>query len=313
MKEFLKNQKVTYNLMSFTGYKALILFSLLTEGAKSYEEIRTYFLNHPYLQESISIDTLRVYINSLKRIGCEVKRIRGEDKISRYMILSHPFELKLTLEQVKSIEKVYKSIVKNMDIKELLAMDNLFEKIGNYIKDEDFIQNMKRISMLKDVDKNLLQELLDCCEKKEQIIISYNSPNSGTKDIEMISDKVEVLNGKVYLYGFGFEYNQYGTFLISRINCIKDIKPSSDTPHLQTTKVVYELNCSPEKIALSENERVIDKNNNKTIIEAITSNKFLLNQKLLEYGPLCKIIYPKDYKEQFVNLLNDMKAGYYCD
>ena len=32
MKEFVKNQKVTYNLMSFTGFKALIIFSLLTDG-----------------------------------------------------------------------------------------------------------------------------------------------------------------------------------------------------------------------------------------------------------------------------------------
>ena len=80
MKEFLKNQTITYNLMSFTGYKALILFSLLSEGPKSYREICDYFVNKTYLKESISIDTLRVYINSLKRIGCEVKRIRGEDK-----------------------------------------------------------------------------------------------------------------------------------------------------------------------------------------------------------------------------------------
>ena len=50
MKEFLKNQKVTYNLMSFTGYKALILFSLLTDGPKSYSEICEYFLKHPYLR-----------------------------------------------------------------------------------------------------------------------------------------------------------------------------------------------------------------------------------------------------------------------
>ena len=96
MKEFIKNQKVTYNLMSFTGYKALLLFSLLSESPKSYNDISDYFFNHPYLRERISIDTLRVYINSLKRIGCEIKRTRGEDKISRYMVVSHPFELKMT-------------------------------------------------------------------------------------------------------------------------------------------------------------------------------------------------------------------------
>ena len=47
MKEFLKNNTVTYNLMSFTGFKSILLFSLLTTGPKSYEDIshqpRLYF------------------------------------------------------------------------------------------------------------------------------------------------------------------------------------------------------------------------------------------------------------------------------
>ncbi len=314
MKEFLKNQKITYNLMSFTGYKALILFSLLAEGPKSYQEICDYFFNHPYLREKISIDTMRVYINSLKRIGCEIKRVRGEDKISRYMIISHPFELNLSTEQIQSITKVYKSIVKNMDITELLAMDDFFEKIGSYIKNDKFVADMKKISMLKDINKNLLKDLLDCCDKKEQIVINYSSPNTGKKDIEIIADKIDISNGKIYLYGIGFEYKQYGSFLVNRINKIKEIKLGKTIPNdLQIIRAIYELDCEPDKIQLSENEKIIGQNKNKTVIEVITSNEFLLKQRLLEYGPLCKIIHPDDFKNKFTELLKDMKAGYYCE
>ena len=314
MKEFLKNQKVTYNLMSFTGYKALVLFSLLAEGPKSYDEICSYFLNHPYLREKISIDTVRVYINSLKRIGCDVKRIRGEDSISRYVILSHPFELKLSPEQIQSIVKVYKSIVKNMDVTELLAMDNFFEKIGSYIKNNQFISDMKKISMLRDIDKELLKDLLDCCDKKQQIVINYSSPNTGKKDIEIIADKIDISNNKIYLYGIGFEYKQYGSFLVNRINQIKEIKLQKTIPDdLQVIRVIYELKCPPDKIELNDNEKIIEQNKNKTVIEVTTSNEFLLRQRLLEYGPLCKIIHPDEFKNKFVELLKDMKAGYYCD
>ena len=70
MKEFLKTNTITYNLISFTGFKALIIFSLLLESPKSYDEIIDYFANHDYIKETISIDTIRVYLNSLKRIGC---------------------------------------------------------------------------------------------------------------------------------------------------------------------------------------------------------------------------------------------------
>ncbi len=313
MKEFVKTQKVTYNLMSFTGFKSLLIFSLLAEGPKSYEEISQYIYNHPYLREKISIDTLRVYINSLRRLGCEVKRVRGEDKISRYVITKNPFELKLTPEQIQSVIKVYKSIVKTMDINEIVAMEHFFEKIGGYIKNDEFIAEMRKISMLKDIDIKLLEDLIDCCDKKEQIIISYNSPNSGEKDIELTADKIEISNGKIYLYGTGLEYMQYGSFLVSRIYKIKEIKLNKTIPdNLNNFKIIYELECKPEKIQLNENEKIIEKQKNKTVIEMNTSNDFLARQRLLEFGPLCTILEPESFKNDFIKLLKDMKAGYYC-
>lgn len=314
MKEFIKTNKVTYNLMSFTGYKALLLFSLLAENPKSYEEICNYFFNHPYLREKISIDTLRVYINSLKRIGCEVKRFRGEDKISRYVITAHPFELKMSEDEMQSVIKTYKSLVKNINVNELLSLEKFFEKIGKYIKSEKFINKIKNISPLKDINREILEELLDCCEKKNQIVIEYNSPNSGIKDIEILTDKIDISNGKVYLYGTGFEYMEYGIFLVSRIKGIKEIKLNKTIPeNLKTICITYELNCNPKNLILDSNEKLIKSDTNKATIELTTSNEFLAKQKFLEYGPTCKIISPENFKNDFIALLNNMKAGYYCD
>lgn len=300
--------------MSFTGYKALLLFSLLAESPKSYDEICNYFFNHPYLREKISIDTLRVYINSLKRIGCEVKRFRGEDKISRYVITAHPFELKMSEEEMQSVIKTYKSLVKNINVNELLSLEKFFEKIGKYIKSDKFINEIKNISPLKDINREILEELLDCCEKKNQIVIEYNSPNSGIKAIEILTDNIDISNGKVYLYGTGFEYMEYGIFLVSRIKGIKEIKLNKTIPeNLKTICITYELTCNPENLSLDRNEKLIKSDTNKATIELTTSNEFLAKQKFLEYGPTCKIISPENFRNDFITLLNNMKAGYYCD
>lgn len=312
MKEFIKTKKITYNLMSFTAFKALILFSELAESPKSYSEICDIFYNHPYLHEKISIDTLRVYINSLKRFGCEIKRVKGDDKISKYVITSHPFELKYNPEQLQSALKVFKSLVKNMDIEELISMEEFFEKIGAYIKNENFINEAKKVSLLKDIDKNLLKTLLECCEKKNQIIITYASPNSGEKNMELIADKIELTNGKIYLCGIGFEYKEYGTFLVNRIKSVDDIKSETTMPEgLLEIKVVYELYNTP-KFEPESYEKIIKQTENTFVVEAVTSNKFLLRQRLLALGPNCKIISPDEFKNEFVALLKDMKAGYYC-
>ena len=310
MKEFYKTQKVTYNLMTFTGFKALLIFSGLIEGPKSFKELKEIIANNPYLHEKVSTDTIRVYMNSLKQIGCEIKRVRGEDKISRYVILSHPFELKISEEQKMSLLKVYKSLVKAMDIKDVLYLDNFFKKIGTYIKNDEFVSEFYKYSPLKNLDKKLVEDLLDCCEKKYKLVIKYNSPNSGEKDIEILADKIEIQNGKVYLCGVGFEYNQYCIFPISRIKEIREIKiESSDAKELPQIKVIYEVNS--DKPELDNNEKVIEYKNGKSKVEAITSNKFQLKQKLLSMGPDCTILEPAEFRNEFVNLLSEMKEGYY--
>ncbi len=314
MKQFITNNKVTYNLMSFTGYKALIIFTLLLEGPTSYEDVCNNFIQNRYIKEKISIDTLRVYINSFKRLGCDVKRSRGEDKISRYQILSHPFELKITDAEIQSILKVYRNIVKSISVEEIYFLENFLEKIGEKIKNEEFTDAVNKISILKEVDKKLIGELLECCKRKEQIVISYRSPNSGTKDIEIIVDKLDVSSGKIYLYGTGLEYMEYGSFLVSRIEMIKSIKAESVIPEsIKETIVTYELQTlNFQRPDIDKNEEIIACSDNKFTIRTKISNTFLLKQKLLEYGPACKVIEPEDFKNEFINLLKDMKAGYYC-
>ena len=106
----MKTQTMTHNLMSFTGFKSLLLFSSLLESPKTFEEIKERFREYEFLKENISIDTLRVYINSLERIGCEIVRDKKSEG-GKYRLLKHPFEINLTEEQAKSIVKIYKNIV----------------------------------------------------------------------------------------------------------------------------------------------------------------------------------------------------------
>ncbi|MFQ8626631.1 MAG: WYL domain-containing protein [Candidatus Gastranaerophilaceae bacterium] len=146
------------------------------------------------------------------------------------------------------------------------------------------------------------------------MVITYNSPNSGKKNIELIADKIEINNGKIYLYGIGFEYMQYGSFLLNRIKQINEIKIGKTIPTgIKELTVTYELECNPDKFEPAEDEKIIKKENNKVTVEVTTSNEFLLRQKFLELGPSVKILGPESFKEDFITCLKDMKAGYYCD
>ena len=107
---------------------------------------------------------------------------------------------------------------------------------------------------------------------------------------------------------------EYGIFLVSRIKEIKEIKLNKTIPeNLKTICITYELTCNPRNLSLDSNEKLIKSDTNKVTIELKTSNEFLAKQKFLEYGPTCKIISPENFKNDFITLLKNMKAGYYCD
>ena len=309
MKQFMENKTISYNLMSFTGFRALILFALLLESPKSYQEVCKYFLEHPFLNESISIDTLRVYINSLRRIGCDVVRVRDKkDKISRYYIKSNPFELQLKPEQINSIAKVYKSITKNIDIDDLVMLEKFLRKIADYINNNELHETLDNISLFKDTGIELVNELLGHCERKEQIVFKYNSPQSGIKDIEILADKVALENHKIYLYGTSSEY-KYGYFLVSRILGVKEIKQEKTIkPDVKELTVGYELDC--QSFYPNACEKLINQKNGKVQVEITSSSEFMIKQRLLPFASDCKVLYPEEYKEEFVSALKKMRAGY---
>ena len=174
MKEFLKNNTVTYNLMSFTGFKSILLFSLLTTGPKSYEELQECFRNNEYLHENISKDTLRIYFNSLKQIGCSIKRI-NDNGVTKYSITSHPFVLKISDKQAKSIIKIFKAISKSIEVSDLIALQKFFDNISQYVTNEKLKEKLKNISPLCNINPQLIEDLINYAQNNTEITVYYNS------------------------------------------------------------------------------------------------------------------------------------------
>ncbi len=310
MKEFIKSNKITYNLMSFTAFKALLIFSLLLEAPRSYNDIIEYFEQHDYINEKISIDTARVYINSLKMAGCVIEKTNRASG-SKFVLVSHPFELEIPPEQIKVFSKVYKTVSKNISIDELIMLENFLRKLCKNIKNPEFKQVLEKISPLTGFDIKLLEDLLLCCRKKNQITIEYNSPHSGIKSMEIICDKLDFENNKLYLYGTSIDYEQATYLQVARIIKIIDIKLIKDkniTP--KEIRALYTVNANSQELQLKDNERIISINNNQTLIEAISSNRFALKQRILSFGSACKVLDPTDLRNEIIETLKKMRAGY---
>lgn len=310
MKEFIKNNKVTYNLMSFTAFKTLLIFSLLIEAPRSYKDIIDYFENHDFINEKISIDTIRVYINSLKRAGCVISKTKRAEG-SKFVLVSHPFELSITPEQIKSLSKVYKMVAKTLDISELIILEKLLRKISTCINSEELITTLEKTSLLSGLSINLLEDLQACCRRKNQIVLSYNSPRSNKTKLELICDKLGYENNKLYLYGTSIDYKQSTYLLVSRIIGIDEIKLRKEE-HVEVENIIvrYEIKADYPELQLKEFETLVSTNENTTVIEAKHSNKFVLTQRILALGSACTVTAPKNFRLEIIETLKAMRAGY---
>lgn len=307
MQEFLTNNTVSCNLMSLTGYRTLVILGALMQSPKSNEEINEILLNDQYIQEKFSNDTLRLYINSLREIGCEITRANKLNN-NKYELMSHPFVYEIPKPQLKAISKLCKSIYDKIDIKEVIAIENFFEKLVDSTTNQETKDALKSISILKGINKNILNDLFLHCKNKNQIVFLYNSPRSGEKQIEIIADKVSFKSGKLYLWGNNLTYKQYSYFALDRILKICSIKLLKNKEEITTVKVVYEVyNKDYEPLA---SEKIIEENNKTLVIETDSDNEFNLMQRLLYQANECKIIHPQDFKDKLLAKLKTMEEIY---
>lgn len=310
MKEFISSNKITYNLMSFTAFKTLLIFSLLLESPKSYEEITEFFEKHEYIKEKISVDAIRVYINSLRKAGCDITKTKRSEG-NKLILSSHPFELKITPEQIKAFAKVYKTIAKNINIEELFLLEKLLIKLCKQIHNEEFTATVNKISILKDQNIDLLEKLHSCCKENQQIIISYNSPRSGINEMEVICENLGFENGKLYLYCISLDYSQMSYLQTSRIIEIKEIKKHKSTNlDINEITISYELRSDSKELQLKPYEKILSIDNKKVLIEAKSSNKFMLKQRVLSFGNQCRVISDDKFKQEIILTLQKMRNLY---
>lgn len=311
MKRFYETNTITYNIMSFSAFKAIMIFSACLEGPKSYKELQDILANHEYIKEIVSYDTIRIYINSLKKIGCDITKI-NKNRVAKYYINKHPFELKINETQVTSIIKVFRAISKNIALDDFMAITDFFKKFSMYVINEELKNELQNISPLNNINKELIQQLNKYAHDNSEIVFLYNSPNTGMKEIYIIADKLYIEDSKLYLAGYSNEHNNYAKFLVSKIKKIIQVNIRKTITNFPEITVTYEYEKHDNNtLNLLPNEKIINETNKNITIEIRSKNKFDIMQRMLFHGDKCTVLSPSDFREEIITCLKKMKEGYF--
>lgn len=295
--------------VSLTGVRAIVLMTLLIEAPRSLEDIREYFIKLKIMEPEHSDDILRIDLNTLKSIGCEITRA-GAKTNYKYKLLKHPFALKLNKEEIVILQKAYKRIKNRSGIELILRYDALFKKLAEYVDNDEVREMLYGISILKNHNIDFIKELIEDCTRNQILTLMYKNPSAKeASEKNIAAQKVVVQNDNIYLYGFDFGKKQSVVLNLKRIKSIIARFAGAGNIETETTNVRFVLK-NPDIVDIGENEQIIETNENGTIIEGKYYNEFFAAQRILSFGSNCTVIEPEDFKQLIIQKLKNMRDVY---
>ncbi|MFH0702554.1 MAG: WYL domain-containing protein [bacterium] len=301
--------------ISVTAYRIISIFNMLLEYPCNDEEINEKLQSDSLGTRSLSQDTICIYINTLRELGCIISRpAKGND--FKYVLKYHPFKLKLTDEEIYSLIEIRKHISNLDDWKPLVNIDKLFGIIIENLEPEQKKKfSMIRKAYLRDIDANKQAQLINVlekyCNKERSLVIKYVSPESGEKRIEIAIDKLTYENGALYLWGYNLKTKEMQYLRVDRIKEIDaiNIKNSQYVPQIYCIRYkltgIFALTFIP-----NEDEVIIEKKEKEIVLETKIQNKFKFIQKVLSYGNDCTVLSPESIKKEVISKLKTMLNAY---
>ena len=316
--ESLKKNPNQDNNISKTGYRALFLLLKLIESPQTREDILCAFKQDSIIKNDLSKDSVTNTVNTLRKAGCVISR-PSQRTSNCYVLKSHPFYTEITQENADALQSLRESIVSLGDWQLLWVTNSLYAKFAQ-LTDNEEIQNMLLYEHpLLNINYEIVKELLVSAKIKKHANICYDSPQNGLEDLYIMPEFITLENRKLYVWGFCPKYNESCYFRIDRIKKVNLVNFLGKEPDFlnnkkKTITVEYKLkNLSALTYIGNEDEIVVKENSSDEYpltIRAYVTNKFNFFQRILSYGPDCKIISPNSAKEELLSHIKEIKGRY---
>ena len=294
--------------ISLTGVRAIVILALLNKKPCTFEEIKEFLISSNIVTREYSIDTIRIDLNTLKYIGCDISKATKTTG-NRYILRSHPFQLVLEDDEVASLAKIYKKIYKNLSIDRLIEYDTLFNKISEIVKDDNLKEYLKGISILKGHDIDLVKELSVEASKQSKITILYAPDRTREVNYDITVEKLGFRSDKLYLYCYNHTMKKRTFFNVSKVKKIVAKYLMGENNDIEDTLIEFRL-FNAKKYDLEENEEIISTDENSTIIKGSYYTPFIAMQRMLYFGSDCIIISPENMKDELITKLRSMRGLY---
>ena len=296
--------------ISLTGVRSLALLGLLIQAPRSLEEIRKAFIEYNIMSDDNSNDIIRIDLNTLKSMGCEISRADHRTG-NKYVLLNHPFKLDFEQGEIAVLKNAFNRLKENLEIDTLLHYDHLVKKLADNAISSDARETLIGLSPFKGCSASVLKTLKNACDNSKIVKVLYKPP-AGKKEIkkEVAVQKLVLKNNKLYLYGYDVNKKESVTLNIKRILRILSQKDGEDSISEMDISVKFHL-IDFGVSGLTEEESIESGNvKDGYIVNGKYHNDFVAMQRILSFGSKCTVLEPADFKNKIISIVKQMREIY---
>jgi len=305
-----------FDSISVTALRIISILNLLLNEPLNDTEINLKLQDIIKGFRPLSKDTICIYINTLRAIGCEISRPTKNNGY-KYTLKSHPFHMNFSRDELNSVIEVRKYISTLGNWKLAVEIDELFEQIYEQMSNESkkFFMTYKKSELCREIDvKNISPDITlleKYCSENKNITLVYESPSSGCREINMSAEKLTLENGSMYIWGFCKTHNETIYLRLDRIKSIKLSHCCENRIKCKILDVKYKISKTSAFLCIPyEGDKIIRETEKEFLIQAKIANKFKFIQEILSYGYSCTILSPQSLRFEVIAKLNKMSEVY---
>lgn len=296
--------------LTLTGYRVLFILKLLLIKPMSKKEILSELEADSYVGK-ISADSLRLDIKTLRDAGFIIshpKKAAGY----KYEIDWSPIKLKLTQKELSLLNALKSSAIQLTSWQYIIKLYTVMEKIAKYTDEDEALFKLLNFEYFVNIDFKFLKELNTLIENKSEVVLLYNSPNSGLKEIKINLCYLKYNGSKLHVYGKSSKYPNLLSLRLDNIEKIIKIIKMKTTPERKVNKtVIYKISAKEKEFfAPEQNEVIISCDNEYIKVRAYIENEFIFIQRLLSFGENFIEVDNKTIKNKLVKYLKSARKLY---
>jgi predicted DNA-binding transcriptional regulator YafY len=326
--------------MNSTAYRIFKLLQWLIQSPLSVEALNARFLSDPLIGKPVSNDSIWLYINTLKSLGCNIGRPSPKNNF-QYEMISHPFGLALTDAQLDSLSHAKAFAQQWFSRQEMQILDSLLKKIVSFSVCDDpdaLVEQLFARSRSFDYEElgHHLEQLEQSVSQQQLVRITYLSPKHGQEQFDFLPVSLFYEQGVVYVRGERPKFNHPSSLRVDRILAVTSAEDDALKQRLlerQSNKTELIIHVFPDEaeefsgFGLGENKGVYQERirrvehgdlSNREMsgcppyceVKLLVRECFYVKQKLLLSGVPLRIISPASFREDLRQTLETMRKFY---